>query len=92
MPGTLNYLEGRAPVDGQALSAKSVGSTRLAVNDVLSTTQGGAELLLTPGVYLRIGNGSAVRMLSPGLADTTVGLESGSAMLEVERRCRAHSA
>ena len=85
MPGTVNYLEGKASVDGRALSPKSVGSTQLVVNDLLSTTQGHAELLLTPGVFLRIGNGSSVRMLSPGLADTTVGLESGSAMLEVDQ-------
>lgn len=29
-PGTLNYIEGRATMGGQALGEKSVGATRLA--------------------------------------------------------------
>ncbi len=85
MPGTLNYVEGQASVDGRALSERSVGMTQVRPNDVLTTTQGDAEVLLMPGVFLRVGNDSAIRMMSLGLADTTVGLEHGSAMLEVDQ-------
>jgi hypothetical protein len=83
-PGTLNYVEGQVLVQGQKQSPKSVGSTYLEPNQVLNTRDGNAEMLLTPGVYLRIGHHSAVRMISPDLADTRVQLKKGSAMLEVD--------
>ena len=37
------------------------------------------EILLTPGVFLRVDHHSSVRMVSPGLADTIVTLEKGRA-------------
>lgn len=83
-PGTLNYVEGQVSVQGQVQSPKSVGSTYLESNQELDTGDGNAEMLLTPGVFLRIGHDGAVRMLSPGLADTQVQLMSGSAILEVD--------
>jgi hypothetical protein len=83
-PGTLNYVEGQVSVQGQKQSPKSVGSTYLEPNQVLDTGNGNAEMLLTPGTYLRIGHNSEVKMISPGLADTQVQLTKGSAMLEVD--------
>lgn len=84
-PGTLNYLEGQASLNGRALSAQSVHSAQMGPNGVLRTANGNAEVLLTPGVFLRLGNNSAIRMLSPGLANTVVALDSGSALLEVDQ-------
>ncbi len=83
-PGTLNYVEGQVSVQGQAETPKSVGSTYLGPNQEMQTQDGNAEMLLTPGVYLRMGHNSAVTMISPGLADTQVELTKGSAMLEVD--------
>jgi len=83
-PGTLNYVEGQVSVEGQKQTPKSVGSTYLDPNQVLDTANGNAEMLLTPGAYLRIGHNSEVKMISPGLADTQVQLTKGSAMLEVD--------
>ena len=83
-PGTLNYVEGQVSVQGQKQSPKSVGSTYLEPNQVLDTGNGNAEMLLTPGVFMRIGHNSEVKMISPGLADTQVQLTHGSAMVEVD--------
>jgi hypothetical protein len=83
-PGTLNYVEGRVLVQGQLQTQKSVGSTYLDPNQDLQTGTGHAEMLLTPGAYLRLGDNSDVKMISPGLADTQVQLVKGSAMLEVD--------
>jgi hypothetical protein len=83
-PGTLNYVEGQVSVQGHIQSPKSVGSTYLAPNQVIDTGRGHAEMLLTPGVYMRLGNNSEVRMISPGLADTQVQVTRGSAMVEVD--------
>ena len=83
-PGTLNYVEGQVSVQGRSQSPKSVGSKYLEPNQVIDTATGHAEVLLTPGVYMRLGDESEVRMISPGLADTQVQVTHGSAMVEVD--------
>ena len=84
-PGTLNYVEGQASMGDQNLDSKSVGSAELQNGEVLATGNGKAELLLTPGVYLRLGNNSSVKMISNGLTNTQVSLDQGQALLEVDQ-------
>ena len=83
IPGTVNYVEGQVAVAGQTVTPQSVGSVQLQPNQVLETGQGRAEILLTPGVFLRVGDNSAVRLVSPGLADTRVEVLRGHAIVEV---------
>ena len=83
-PGTLNYIEGSAYLEGKPLTQKAVGSTDLAPGQVLSTGQGKAEILLTPGVFLRLDDNSSVKMISPDLTFTQLGLERGRATVEVD--------
>ena len=82
-PGTLNYVEGNVSVGSQVLSSKSIGSAELQSGQSLSTEKGKAEILLTPGVFLRVGDNTTVRMISPSLTDTEIGLDKGHAMVEV---------
>src|SRR5919198_174404 len=84
MPGTLNYVEGQASIADQTLDSKAVGATELQPGQTLRTGNGKAEILLTPGVYLRLGSNSAVNMISPSLTNTEVALNQGQAMLEVD--------
>jgi FecR protein len=84
-PGTLNYVEGQASMDHQTLDSKSVGSAQLQAGQVLATGTGKAEVLLTPGVYLRLGSNSSAKMISSGLTNTQVALDQGQAMLEVDQ-------
>jgi hypothetical protein len=81
-PGVVNYIEGHAYVDGQELSASKLKGVALYANQTLSTDIGRAEILLTPGVFLRIGDNSAIRMISPSLTDTQVEVTKGEAMIE----------
>ena len=83
-PGTVNYTEGGVTIDGQAIAAKSLGSTEVEPGQVLRTEQGKAEMLMTPGVFLRLGDHTAVRMVSPSLTDTRVELLQGEAMVEAD--------
>jgi hypothetical protein len=83
-PGTVNYIEGQASINGENLTSKSVGSTVLAAGQSLSTQDGRAEILLTPGIFFRVGDHSSVQMISPGLEDTVLALERGRAIVEVE--------
>jgi hypothetical protein len=83
VPGALNYVEGQASIGAEALDSKSVGSAQLQTGQELTTEDGKAEILLTPGVFLRVGSNSAVKMISPSLANTQIALEKGHAMVEV---------
>jgi len=84
VPGTLNYVEGQAAIGNQVLSSKSIGSAELNSGQSLSTESGKAEILLTPGVFLRVGANSMVKMVSPSLTNTEVVLEKGHAIVEVD--------
>jgi hypothetical protein len=84
VPGTVNYVEGSASINGRALNQQSVGYAQLQPGQVLQTANGRAELLLTPGVFLRVGENSAVRMISPNLLNTQIALDRGRADIEVD--------
>jgi hypothetical protein len=77
-------VEGQAAIGSQALSSKSVGQAELQAGQVLDTQSGKAELLLTPGVFLRLDDKSATKMISPALTNTEVALQKGRAMIEVD--------
>jgi hypothetical protein len=84
-PGTLNYIEGQASIEGRAVTPGSVGKAGLQAGQYLSTANGKAEILLTPGIFLRLGDNSTVQMISPDLAKTEVKLEQGRANIEVDQ-------
>ena len=84
-PGTLNYIEGQASVEGRSLSAQSVGNTALQAGQVLATANGKAEILLTPGIFLRLGDDTTVQMVSTDLTHTEIRLEQGRANVEVDQ-------
>jgi hypothetical protein len=83
-PGTLNYLEGQATLDGQPVDRNAVGSVQLQPGQMLATQNGRAEILLTPGVFVRMGANGSVQMVSPNLANTEIRLGRGRALVEVD--------
>ena len=83
VPGTLNYLEGQASINGKQVTA-TTGTEVAAPGQVLDTQNGKVEMLLTPGVFLRLGEQSEARMVSAGLADTEVELNKGQATIEAD--------
>jgi hypothetical protein len=85
VPGTVNYVEGRVYAGDQQLNQKSVRNVNLEPGQTLSTETGKAEILLTPGVFLREGDNTEVKMVSTGLADTAVDVTQGHAMIEVDQ-------
>ncbi|HEY1994633.1 MAG TPA: FecR domain-containing protein [Edaphobacter sp.] len=84
-PGTLNYIEGQASIEGRPLSSQSVGNTTLQAGQTLATANGKAEILLTPGIFLRLGDDSTVQMVSTDLTRTEIKLEQGHANVEVDQ-------
>src|SRR5262249_28848180 len=83
LPGTVNYIEGQVNLGSDTLNADSIGSAMLEPNQTLETGNGKAEILLPPGVFLRVDENSVVRMISPSITNTEVQLEQGRAMVEV---------
>jgi hypothetical protein len=83
LPGTLNYVEGQANIGEQTLNNKSVGSVELQTGQTITTEAGKAEVLLTPGVFFRLGDNSAATLVSPSLTNTEMALNQGQAMVEV---------
>jgi hypothetical protein len=80
--GLINYFEGDVFVDDQPLQNKFGTFTNIKEGSTLRTDQGRAEILLTPGVFLRLDNDTAVRMVSVALSDTRVEFLKGSVILD----------
>jgi hypothetical protein len=80
--GVVQYVEGRAYLNDQIIEPKFGQFPDIKENQEFRTEEGRAEILLTPGVFLRLGENSAIRMLSNHLTDTRVEMLSGSAMIE----------
>jgi hypothetical protein len=79
-PGTVNYIEGDVTLNGNPLT--NPGSSVVGPNQEIATGNGYAEVLLSPGAFLRIGHNSDVRMIAAGLADVRLQLDKGTALVE----------
>ncbi len=80
--GTLHYFEGDVSIDGTPVQSQVGRFSEVKEKSVLSTTRGRAEILLTPGVFLRIGENSSIQMLDNRLVSTRVDILSGTAIIE----------
>jgi len=79
-PGALNYTEGQVSINGQAV--RGGRNSTVQPSQILQTQDGKAEMLLTPGVFLRLNNHSQARLVSASIMDTRIELLQGEAMLE----------
>lgn len=82
-PGAINYVEASARLNGKPVPAKGSEQVFLSANDTLTTAEGKAEVLLTPGVFLRLAENSEIVMVSARLTNTVVELTKGGAVIEV---------
>jgi FecR-like protein len=80
--GVVYFFQGAVWIGGEQLEQKFGKFPDIGEGRELRTEHGRAEVLLTPGVFLRIDDNSAIRMISDRLSDTRVELLGGSAILE----------
>ena len=80
--GVIHYSEGVVSVDGKRVERSSAAFPLLKEGSVMETEKGRAELLLTPGTFLRLDENSSVKMVSAALTATTVEVLHGSAILD----------
>ncbi len=81
--GVIYFFTGSAFLGSDPLQQKFGRFPEIPEGGELRTALGRAEVLLTPGVFLRLDQDSSLRMLSTSFSDTRVELLSGSAILEV---------
>jgi len=81
--GLIHYFEGEVKLDGADIVKKNAEFTSMKEGGELRTGTGRAEVLLTPGVFLRVAENSAVKLVGSNLLDTRLSLMEGSALLEV---------
>lgn len=82
-PGTINYVEGQVSLDNRPLGPS--GPVVVQPGQTLVTGNGFAEILLTPGAFLRLGHNSEIRLIAAGLAETKAQLDRGDAIVEVDQ-------
>lgn len=82
--GMIHYVEGTVTLEGQAVEPKFGEFPEVKNGQTLATTEGRVEVLLTPGVFLRLSEDSSFKMISNKLADTSLEVVSGSALIEVD--------
>lgn len=80
--GVVQYVEGQAYLADKPVDQKFGQFQDIKENQEFRTANGRAEVLLTPGVFLRLGENSSIRMISTQLSDTRVEVLSGSAIIE----------
>ena len=80
--GTVHFFEGAVLLDDQPLEHKPAAFPNIKEGSTLRTEKGRAEVLLTPGVFLRLDEDSAFRMVSSALTDTQLEFLHGSAIVD----------
>jgi hypothetical protein len=88
--GIIQYIEGDVFLGGSPPPLAPDGYPRIENGQSLRTKQGCAELLLSPGAYLRLGENGLLRMEQNTLDDTQLALVQGSALIEVVRQIKGN--
>jgi hypothetical protein len=81
--GVIHLAEGQVTVDDKDVRQKFGEFGDVRTGQVLTTQDGRAEVLLTPGVFLRVNENSSFRMVRNKLDDTKIEVLSGTAMVQV---------
>jgi hypothetical protein len=82
--GLIHYVEGQVYLGDQLVETKFGVFPEVKENQQLKTEEGRAEVLLTPGVFLRLGENSSFRMITNRLIDTRLEFLAGSVVVEAE--------
>ena len=82
--GVVHFVEGAVYLDDQPLESHPGKFSSVRKGGELRTAEGQAEVLLTPGVFVRIGKRSTIRMVDNELSHTRVELVAGSAVVDSE--------
>ena len=82
--GVISRAEGEVFVGDTAIADSQTNFPEVKENAVLRTGQGRAEVLLTRGVYMRVGESTSFKMLTNRLIDTRLEVLTGAAVVEAD--------
>jgi hypothetical protein len=82
--GTIAKAEGMVYLGDQVVEESLTRFPDIKENGVVRTEVGRAEVLLTPGIVLHLGENSSFRLITNRLIDTRLELLTGSAVVDVE--------
>lgn len=80
--GVVHFMEGSVFIDDQPLEPTFGTFPMIKEGSRLWTGNGRVEVLLTPGVFLRLDENSSIRMITNSLSDTRVEFMRGSMILD----------
>src|SRR5215469_18821356 len=81
--GMIYFTEGEVYLNAQPVQATPPDFPLMTNGQVLHIGSGRAEVLLAPGVFLRLDSQAAMKMLGNRLEDTQAELQKGTALIEV---------
>src|SRR5436305_1949237 len=82
--GMVARAEGEVFIGDTAVEESQTTFPEVKENAVLRTQRGRAEVLLTRGVYMRMGESASFKMLTNRLIDTRLEILTGSAIVEAD--------
>jgi hypothetical protein len=80
--GLIDYCTGNVTLDTERVRP-GARTRQMQPGQTLSTGRGRAEVLLAPGIVMRLGDDTSIRIEDTRLEDTQVAIEKGSAFIEV---------
>jgi hypothetical protein len=82
--GMVHYTQGQVLLEGDPIQVRDAQFPEVKEGWTLETRAGRAEVLLTPGVFLRLPESSSIRMVRNKLFDTRVEVLTGAVLVEVD--------
>jgi hypothetical protein len=82
--GVIAYVEGKVFLGDQPVEYSVAKFPDMKENSVMRTEEGRAEVLLTPGVIMRVGENSSLKLITNRLVDTRLELLGGHAVVEAD--------
>lgn len=79
--GTVQWVEGRVMLGDKPVEYKAGVFPEMKAGDILRAEDGRAEVLLTPGAFLRVSEESSFKLVSNKLTDTRLEALTGSMLL-----------
>lgn len=89
--GLIHHADGRVLLNGKPVVRKATQFPEVKESERLATERGRAEVLLTPGIFLRMGESSEIEMLSSRLTDVRLRLLGGAAVIEADELGKENS-
>jgi hypothetical protein len=89
--GLINWTEGQVFLGDSLVKQKFGEYADVKTGQHLRTEEGRAEILLTPGVFLRIAENSEIAMIANALSDTRIEVVKGAVVIEASEISKENS-